>query len=210
MSLTAKAKLQCPVGDVCMSSTNFTIVILLLIALIVGILFYRSYKCQHCQAEGKKCKDCKHKEVSMPLPMQMPMVMSCPRCRQYHGKFESCPALDLLPWVQPLQKNPYGNLNNTVGLPIVDIATRRPFSTGFSQVGFVSRKKGSKMMPLYSRQIDNYKYEYYVINTETNVKIPVYNKNDTELNTNDEIFIEGFNKYYKVNIYNMDSPRYSF
>ena len=119
---------------------------------------------------------------AIPLPPTMPRTIGMPPLN---------PVLrpETLPWVQPVRPNLYD---------------RR---VDFALVGYVSRKH-YQMMPLYGRmaKYNSNKYEYYVIDTDTNIKIPVYSKNDNELYSNDEIYVN--EKRYKVTIYDMNEVRY--
>jgi hypothetical protein len=119
---------------------------------------------------------------AIPLDPSMPRIIGMPPLN---------PVLrpETLPWIQPIRPNLYD---------------RR---IDFALLGYISRKH-NLMMPLYGRmtRYNSNKYEYYVIDTNTNIKIPVYSKNDNELYTNDEIFVN--EKRYKVTIYDMNEIQY--
>jgi len=79
-----------------------------------------------------------------------------------------------------------------------------PTEPPFLEIGYVQNSKGNnldKMFKLYGRKNPNDKFTYYVMNDINHIKIPIYNKNGWELNSGDEINIEGFKEKYIVKLY---------
>ena len=204
---------------VCMKSTNYIIIIglIILFIIVLGFCLYKLYISPHyvyinqqpsnnnlpsnynlsssssSSSNGTNLKSngdiqdmvANAKMTGIPA---LPIIPSMPRII---GNPPLQPLLrpETLPWIQPVRPNLYD---------------RR---VDFALVGYISRKH-NLMMPLYGRmtRFNSNKYEYYVIDTTTNIKIPVYSKNDNELYTNDEIFVN--EKRYKVIIYDMNEIRY--
>lgn len=76
----------------------------------------------------------------------------------------------------------------------------------FQLVGYVyTPKHADQMFRLMGRSYNNScKFEYYVIHPYTEIKIPINVKNDWELNTGDNVDINGFHGKYLVHIYDTD------
>lgn len=110
------------------------------------------------------------------------------------------------PLIPPIQRGFFPPTVRTQ-LPF-NLATQGDYGN-FQQVGYVvSPKDGNQMFRLMGRQLDSYRYEYYVIHPYTEIKIPITVKNDWELHTDDQVEIPGFKGHYRVQIYDIDRPRY--
>lgn len=94
----------------------------------------------------------------------------------------------------------------------VYISTRGPLGQP-QQVGILYKIYGDEndTLPLYGRKKypNDTKYDYYTLlgNYSTKVPIVIQNKN-TELGTNDVVFIKGRGEPYRVTIYESDFPQY--
>jgi hypothetical protein len=230
--LKVPKKISSDLNLVCMESTNYYLIIGLIIifVIVLGFCMYKLYivpsnipvtiKSEVPVTVKSNMSDVKSNNISFPSEYNwnikpdniryvdsdttdiqamvgnanmtgmpaIPLVSNMPRTM---GMIPLNPVLrpETLPWVQPVRPNLYD---------------RR---VDFALVGYVSRKH-YQMMPLYGRmtRYNSNKYEYYVIDTDTNIKIPVYSKNDNELYTNDDVFVN--EKRYRVTIYDMDEVRY--
>ena len=82
----------------------------------------------------------------------------------------------------------------------------------FQIMGYLKKKDGhdpDRMLKLYGRRLDTYKYEYYTTNHEDpTLKIPLNNKGDRELSDKDEIKVPGYEGKYQVTLYDYDAPTY--
>jgi len=75
------------------------------------------------------------------------------------------------------------------------------------------RKKGEddpdRMLKLFGRRLDTYKYEYYTTNhDDPTLKIPLNVRGDRELYDRDDIKVPGYPGEYEVSLYNYETPRY--
>lgn len=83
----------------------------------------------------------------------------------------------------------------------------------YQMMGYL-KKKGKKkdperMLKLYGRRTDTYKYEYYVIHHEDpELKIPLERRGDQELYDGDLIKVPGYPGEYQVSLYDFEAPRY--
>lgn len=67
----------------------------------------------------------------------------------------------------------------------------------------------NKMLKLFGRRIDSYRYEYYVIHhIDESLKIPLPTQGDRELMEGDEIQVPGYPGTYKIHLYKFEGPRY--
>jgi len=81
----------------------------------------------------------------------------------------------------------------------------------YQMMGFLSKENDpDRMLKLFGRRIDKYRYEYYTANhNDPQLKIPIRNKGDKELMEGDEINVPGFGKHdFHVNLYDYEAPRY--
>ena len=75
----------------------------------------------------------------------------------------------------------------------------------FVQMGYLS--DGKLMLPLFGRRLHHDRYEYYVVHQDNPlVKIPIGQRNQKELYTDDKISVKGYPNEMQVNIYSMDYP----
>lgn len=108
------------------------------------------------------------------------------------------------PMVPPIRRSVVGPV-----LP-VNIPTRGEHEP-FHVVGYAyktGKDVAENMFQLYGRRLHSNKYEYYVVHPITQIKIPIYTKNDWELNQDDKVEIKGFPGKFDVEIYDIDQPRY--
>ena len=111
------------------------------------------------------------------------------------------------PLVPPLQRGPYSTTLVEKNLP-VNIPTQGEYGN-FQQVGYAYKHDNpDQMFQLFGRRIHSNKYEYYVVHPYTQIKMPIKVKNDWEINNDERITITGFPGDFKVQIYDLDQPRY--
>lgn len=111
------------------------------------------------------------------------------------------------PFIPPLQRGPFSPMLAEKTLPI-NIPTHGEYGN-FQQLGYAYKPGNPNLMfKLFGRRIYSNKYEYYVIHPYNDIKIPIKTKNDWELNKGDDILIKGFPGLFKVEIYDLDQPRY--
>lgn len=82
----------------------------------------------------------------------------------------------------------------------------------FQLMGYL-RKKGKdepeRMLKLFGRRLDTYKYEYYTTNHDDGtLKIPLNIKGDRELYDKDDIKVPGYSGEYEVTLYDYEAPKY--
>jgi hypothetical protein len=111
------------------------------------------------------------------------------------------------PFIPPLQRGPFSPMLATKTLPI-NIPTHGEYGN-FQDLGYAYKQNNpDQMFQLFGRRIHSNKYEYYAIHPITRIKIPIKVKNDWELNRDDRIVLKGFPGDFKVEIYDLDQPRY--
>jgi hypothetical protein len=111
------------------------------------------------------------------------------------------------PMVPPVRRGPYSPLIAEKTLP-VNVPTRGEYGN-FQTVGYAYKPNNpDQMFQLFGRRIHSNKYEYYVVHPITQIKIPIRTKNDWELYKDDKVTVKGFPGDFKVEIYDLDQPRY--
>ncbi len=81
----------------------------------------------------------------------------------------------------------------------------------YQMMGFLSKEDDpDRMLKLFGRRIDRYRYEYYTTNhNDPQLKIPLRIRGDNELTEGEEINVPGFGKHnFHVNLYDYEAPRY--
>jgi hypothetical protein len=111
------------------------------------------------------------------------------------------------PFIPPVQRGPYSPMLAMKTLP-VNLPTHGEYGN-FQQVGYAYKPNNpDQMFKLFGRRIHSNKYEYYVVHPYTEIKMPIKVKNDWEINNDEIITIPGFPGHFKVQIYDLDQPRY--
>jgi len=103
------------------------------------------------------------------------------------------------------------NISNDNIAPI-NITTRGPLGKP-QQMGILYKINGADndILPLFGRRKypNDTKYDYYTMIGQFGVKVPIVRKNqNTELGSNDIVFIKGKPSPYRVTIYESDFPQY--
>lgn len=103
------------------------------------------------------------------------------------------------------------NISNRNIAPI-NISTQGPEGSP-QQVGFLYKTFGNKneVIPLFGRRKypNQDHWQYYTTIGPQDVKVNVITRHkNLELNTNDEVYLEGLDKKYRVTMYERDSPQY--
>jgi len=71
------------------------------------------------------------------------------------------------------------------------------------------RQDPDRILKIFGRRIDSYKYEYYVIHHfDSSLKIPIQNNRDQELYQGDTVRVPGYPDQYVVHLYDYDGPKY--
>tara|TARA_R100001163_G_C5061462_1_gene198368 strand:- start:56 stop:757 length:702 start_codon:yes stop_codon:yes gene_type:complete len=72
------------------------------------------------------------------------------------------------------------------------------------------REDPDRMLKLFGRRIDSYRYEYYVTHHDdsSSLKIPLKRRGDREINDGDEISVPGYPGNFTVDLYDYESPKY--
>lgn len=88
----------------------------------------------------------------------------------------------------------------------------------YNTIGFLSdNSKDSTMLPLVGRELHNHKWQYYTMSDKYNsIQLPVMvNGKDgsgeygcDEVTSGDSIFVKGYNKPFKVTLYEKDKLQY--
>lgn len=81
----------------------------------------------------------------------------------------------------------------------------------YQLMGYLSsdQEGPGKMLKLFGRRLDTYKYEYYTTNhKDTTLKIPLEIKGDKELMDGDTVHVPGYQTDYKVTLYELEAPKY--
>lgn len=111
------------------------------------------------------------------------------------------------PFIPPVQRGPFSPMLAEKTMPI-NSPTHGEYGN-FQQVGYAYKPNNpDQMFQLFGRRIYSNKHEYYVVHPITLIKIPIKVKNDYELSNDDQIIIKGFPGDFKVEIYDLDQPRY--
>lgn len=195
-----------PTGDVCMSSNNFT----LFIVIAIGIVFFCLYRTYHLQelhvhelerAEGN-CPVCPIAgftgSSSGALVPESDRAGAGQQIGPYAIPSDPVFRIERDPWITPVRPNPW------TPVTVPQIATQGPYGA-FAQVGFITKKNTKKpekrMMPLYGRRAYGYQFEYYVINPYNGIKIPLSINGNKELYNEDEVYIPEMSEKYIVSLY---------
>ena len=96
---------------------------------------------------------------------------------------------------------PYGNVN---------IPTQG-YLPSYQIMGYLVNKENGpdRMLKLYGRRIDSYRYEYYAMHhDDPSLKIPLNRQGDKELYDGDKLKVPGYPGKFKVTLYELESPKY--
>lgn len=122
--------------------------------------------------------------------------------------------------------DPYAPPNNSTyslshGLPLPSVSTRRT-GGAYTQVGVLVSGSGAEsstmILPLFGRQIDRSKFQYYALSNTgaVNTKLPVRISNRRctaelgcdEISNGDKVFVEGYGDIFAATVY--DSPQFMY
>ena len=194
---------KCIPGVICIE--NMTLFSLFVLLIFVTYLYYTSIR------QNADSKQIKNTNVMVIPPTQTistyPLAISARR-----DPFND-------PYSPPLKNDGIffppdsGDIRGVVGLPI-NMQTRG-FSSGYSQIGILTRQNGSgdMILPLMGRRIMNgrNKLQYYTISNTGNVntKLPVSVNGKScsneygcdEISNSDNVYVEGYNDIFKATIY---------
>ena len=111
------------------------------------------------------------------------------------------------PFIPPVQRGPFSPMLAEKAIQI-NTPTHGEYSN-FQLVGYAYKPNNpDQMFQLFGRRIYSNKHEYYVVHPITLIKIPIKIKSDYELSNDDTIIIKGFPGDFRVEIYDLDRPRY--
>jgi hypothetical protein len=172
-------------NQICMPQTSFYLVVLVSVIIMMSTLWM-------AYSQSQALMTCQRPPSHHEKPRTRPDLGFVPRPQL--GLMPSLHQIAFDPLTPPLQHNPYG-----VGLP--SIATQG-YGSPFQMMGFVHRRKS--MMQLFGHMIypNGTKWEYYVMDPQNQIKIPIQTQNQNELNQGDSINIAGYKGQYTVNLYN--------
>jgi hypothetical protein len=126
------------------------------------------------------------------------------------------------PYTPPLKNEGYFTYPPRRGMPINISTNIGAIDTSYRQVGLLTPLHDSsseKILPLMGRPLNTsrYMWQYYTMTDKTNsVKLPIIKNKKSctneygcdELYERDVVFVKGYNKPFKVTIYDNDSVRY--
>ena len=118
------------------------------------------------------------------------------------------------PTVKHIQKN---NDESRIRKIPINVPTRG-YPGHYSQIGIITRTNNSDtILPLYGRQVNSHKWQYYTFNDKFNqIRLPVNTKGKNcsneygcdELYDNDIVYVTGYNDVFKVTIYEKNNYTY--
>lgn len=182
-------------GQVCFDSDNYYLFIFLLVGIIIWTLskkkvIYRYKDCPSIESNPRVISRPQIQSVFAPesnfSQHSMPSMIG-------YNPTHSMPSIPLMPSM-PLMPE----------IPAPRIIPSMVNDPSFLEIGYVQNKKGNnlnKMFKLYGRKYNDNKFDYYVVNDINNIKIPIYSKNNWELNTGDYVEIDGFRGKFIVKLY---------
>ena len=204
----------CPVGFFCLNKNTFLLLILLLIVLIVYYININNHKLEKDRYifESKISDLDKLKNKLEQTDDKINFLSQS----SYKNTFEQERLHN--PLLAPERSFPYSL--NTSGIPI-NIKTRGDIPN-YQQIGVLYQQgedKEKKIFPLYGKPTypGSRRWLYYTGNDNySSVKLPIDNKGRScqdqngcdELSNDEEINVVGYNDKFKVNIYNLDKPKY--
>ena len=203
-------------NQICIPSNHFILVIIIGAAIIGWALYQVNQQAQQLQAfSADKIDDMDtinqnlDEIIKQRIAEKMPnnatnqFTYDLTTANQRHQDYQRM----INPFVPPVQRGPFSASLSEKTLPI-NIPSRGEYG-GFQQVGYAYKPNDhEQMFQLFGRRIHSNKYEYYVVHPITQIKMPIKVKNDYELNKDDIIVIKGFQGDFKVEIYDLDQPRY--
>lgn len=199
-------------SQVCMSAFYFS----LLIGSLVALLVYGVYSYNVSMNNSQNNKDA-YVDVPTTLgaPINYPLTHPPesivddlylgnrpPRRRDYR-KFED-------PLQEPTRR--YVNYPDHVNYGgNVNIPTQG-YRPSYQIMGYLNNKKEGpdRMLKLYGRRVDTYRYEYYAMHhDDPTLKIPLHKTNgDRELFDGDTVKVPGYMGKFKVHLYDYEAPTY--
>ena len=208
----------CPVGFFCFDKNTFMLFIIFMIVIVVYLINKDTEKYNYEKLEYKNKVDelynLKNKLDTMDQSVNN--IKSIAR-DLYNETDERRRTYD--PLLGPERSFPYSL--NRLGIPI-NIKTRGDIPN-YQQVGALYQENSDdnsrKVFPLYGKPTypGSRRWLYYTGNDNFSaVKLPIDNKGRScqddqgceEINDGDLIDVIGYNNKFKVNIYNLDKPRY--
>ena len=223
----------CPVGFFCFDKNTF---ILLIVAIIVVIVYYINNNSNKFLIEKQKFEENKNEFAELKNELEKTnntikqlksenttseIIDNAIRINDFNDAqylvdkdFQRV----VNPLVAPERSFPYRI--NRIGVPI-NIPTRG-VSSGYQQVGALIQEgddSNKKILPLFGMPTypGSRQWLYYTGNDSyASVKLPVEHSGRScqddhgcsEIYDGDEITVSGYNSKFKVNLYNLDKPRY--
>ena len=105
--------------------------------------------------------------------------------------------------------NPLNNPLNPFNPPLRESPVIGP--GGYQIMGYLRDVKGKhpdKMLQLYGQYNGRSNYSYYAYNPKNGIKMPIRHRNNSELFNDDIVDIEGLRGQYVVHLYDINWPRY--
>lgn len=180
-------------NQVCMPYEYFTLFIVIAVGVIVWALYQvkqQSLQIQELLKTKDRSKDANRSTMNQLLRWLVDLK-STPPMIHINQSTEK-------PWngptVPPVQR--------------INVPTRGEYGP-FQQVGYAYKPNDVDVLfQLYGRRLYSDKYEYYVLHPYSQIKMPVKVRNDRELNNDEHIHIPGFTGEFKVEMYDIEAPRY--
>uniref|UniRef100_A0A6C0IV42 Uncharacterized protein n=1 Tax=viral metagenome TaxID=1070528 RepID=A0A6C0IV42_9ZZZZ len=204
----------CPIGFFCFNKNTFLLLVLLSIVVIIYFININKHKLENDRFvfETKISELDKLKNKIETTDEKINFLNQT----TYKNTYEQERLYN--PLLGPERSFPYSL--NKLGLPI-NIKTRGDIPN-YQQVGVLYQNgndKEKKIFPLYGKPTypGSRRWLYYTGNDNfSSVKLPIDNNGRScqdqngcdELNNDEEISVVGYNDKFKVNIYNLDKPKY--
>ena len=204
----------CPIGFFCFSKNTFVLLILLIIVLVLYYININKSKLEldkHLFNDKMSELDTLKEKIN-----NTDNKLNILNKTSFQNNLEQERLYN--PLLAPERSFPYSL--NKLGVPI-NIKTRGEVHN-YQQVGALYQEgddNAKKIFPLYGKQTypGSRRWLYYTGNDNySSVKLPIDNKGRScqdqngcdELQNDEHIDVVGYNNKFKVNIYNLDKPRY--
>lgn len=203
---------------ICLSGFNFTLLMIVAVLAILWALYNLILYLQSGQTlnnylglnKENQLQQALQQVINIPPPKINPddqddflVGERPPKNRDYRKLYDPLKAASRRYVNYPSHIRTHGNIN---------IATQG-YLPSYQNMGYLALEgegaSAGKMLKLFGRRTDTYRYEYYVTHhRDDSLKIPLNRKNDQELMQGDNVHVPGYQSDYKVNLYDFEGPKY--
>jgi hypothetical protein len=217
-------KKKCPPGVICVE--NMTLFIIFLVVCIAAYLFYNMSLRVPSKRKGNSDSGSFHQQINIEESNQRENTPWYNFFTRPNYGYTNVPGDVLMnPYAAPLKDDRYFvpevSRIPPGSMPINVSTNVGAVDTSYRQLGLLTPLSGGegKILPLMGRPlfVNRNKYQYYTMSDQNNsVKLPVVRNGKSctneygcdEIYNGDSVYVQGYNKAYKVTMYDNDTIKY--